>query len=424
MIEQPQRTGPRALRPVGTPLAVYFRPGRNDHTSLLQLASESPRSLAGIVFDPCLSGRQAELLAEANSNHLETILDPRSVELATPGGIVRAGVADLPWASDKIDTPDSLSGLAGVALVNRLAEYAAEKGYSAVEAPTHFLSSGDDRWLRVDADLTRGLRQRLDVLGHTSTLIYYPLVIHATAFREPSDRARIIAVLSSLPVDGVWLRVHPFGAASGPTAVRRYIEACRDFHALRVPVIGERTGTVGVALAAFGAVGGVESGITFGERYDVSGLLREPSGGKGFVPSPRVYLSDIGAFVPREVARTFFENRQMRIAFGCRDGACCRRGIEDTLSDPRRHFMIQRLHEVGAVSRAPERLRAQLYLDDFLRPATDNALRAARIEPSLEPTRRRLDAWRQTLGAMSREAPSMSYASAPDGRRIERRKLA
>jgi hypothetical protein len=377
-----------------------------------------------VVFDPCLEARQTELRQEAHANHLETVLDPKSVELATPGGIVRTGVAELPWARETIDTPGSLSGPDGAAFVNELAEYVAEKGFTAIQAPTHYVAKGDDPWIAVDADLTRRLRERLDSLGLQSTLLYYPLAIHATALRDAGARSRVIASLAALPIDGVWLKVHPFGSTSGPTAIRRYIEAARDFHALGVPVVGEHTGTVGVALAAFGAIGGVESGITFGEKYDVSGLLRAPRGGNGFVPSPRVYLPEIGAFVPREIARSFFENRQMRAVFGCRDTGCCRRGIDDTLADPRRHFMIQRLSEVAGLSGAPEPLRPQLYLDDFLRPATDKALRAARFEPSLEPARKRLESWRQTLGAIAHEAPPTSHAMAPDGRRIQRRKLA
>jgi hypothetical protein len=415
---------PRLLRPVGTPLAVYFRPGRNDHTSVLQLLAENPRSLAGLVFDPCLEARQGELLGETLGHHLEAVLDPRSTDLSTPGGFVRSGVAELPWAGSAIDTPERLAGSEGDEMITSLGEYVAEKGFTAVQAPTHFLARANDPWLAVDAELTRRLRERLDTLERASTLIYYALGVHANVFRDAPSRARLIASLSTLPIDGIWLRVHPFGSTSGPTAVRRYIEACRDLHRLGLPLVAERTGTIGIALAAFGAVGGIESGITFGEKYDVSPLLREPKGGDAFLPQPRVYLPEIGAFLPREVARAFFENRQMRSAFGCRDGGCCRRGFVDTLADPKRHFMIQRLREVSALSRAPESLRTQLYLDDFLRPATDKALKAARTEPALETMRKRLEAWRQTLGAMSREAPASSFAAPPDGKRVERRKLA
>jgi hypothetical protein len=114
----------------------------------------------------------------------------------------------------------------------------------------------------------------------------------------------------------------------------------------------------------------------------------------------------------------------MKAAFGCHDTTCCRHGVVDMLHNPRRHFMIQRVGEVGRLSRAPESLRPQNYLEDFLRPATDLALKAARAEPTLEATRKRLEGWRQTLAAMARSGSIPSFAVAPEGRRIPQRQRA
>jgi hypothetical protein len=414
---------PRLLRPVGPPLGLYVRPGRNDHKAILEFIGERPDSLSGVILDPCLEARQSELRAEAGKVAVETILDPRSVELATPVGFTKQGLSELPWAGPEADTSRNLPPRAGE-VAESLARFVTEKEFSAVLAPTHYLERSEDPWLVVDGGLTRALRRELDASGHTETPIYYPLVIHASLFRDPVERARIATFLQALPIDAVWLRVHPFGSASGPLALRRYIEACRDFHRLGVPLVGERTGTIGVALLAFGAVGGIESGLTFGERFDVRPLLRAPTSNTPFLPPPRVYVAEIGAFLSRGQAETFFENRQMKITLGCRDTACCRRGTSDTLRDPRRHFMIRRVSEVRSLSSAPESLRAQVYLDDFLRPATDLALRAVRVEPALEPTRKRLEGWRQTLGEMAKAGSVTSFAAVPEGHRIEERERA
>jgi hypothetical protein len=414
---------PRLLRPVGPPLGLYLRPGRNDHKAILEFIGERPDALSGIVFDPCLEARQAELRAEARETAVETILDPRSVELGTPVGFDKPGLSDLPWAGDQSDTPRNLSPRAGV-VAESLAQFTAEKNFSAVLAPTHYLEHSEDDWLVVDGAATRALRRALDAAGQTRTPIYYPLVIHASLFRDPIERARILTFLQALPIDGVWLRVHPFGSSSGPLALRRYIEACRDFHRLGLPLVAERTGTIGVALLAFGAVGGIEGGLTFGERFDARPLFRPPTSNNPFLPPPRVYVAEIGAFMSRSQAEAFFENRQMKIALGCRDTACCRRGTSDTLREPRRHFMIRRVSEVRSISNAPETLRAQVYLDDFLRPATDLALRAVRVEPALEPTRKRLEGWRQTLGEMAKAGTATSFAPVPQGHRIEQRERA
>ena len=90
----------------------------------------------------------------------------------------------------------------------------------------------------------------------------------------------MLEALKTIEIDAVWLRIHPFGTtAAGPIALRGYIEACRDLHRVGVPLVAERSGTIGVALMAFGAVGGIESGITLGERFDARTLAapRSPS---------------------------------------------------------------------------------------------------------------------------------------------------
>lgn len=72
----------------------------------------------------------------------------------------------------------------------------------------------------------------------------------------------------------------------------------RALHVLGVPLVAEHSGTVGVALLAFGAVGGIESGITIAEGVNLDGYLKLPKPDvKPFAPAPRVYLHEIGAFL-------------------------------------------------------------------------------------------------------------------------------
>jgi hypothetical protein len=415
--------GPRLLRAVGPPLGSYLRPGRNDHNAVLDFIGERPGAFTGVVLDPGLEIRQRELRTEAGQVGIETVLDTRGVELATEVGFERHA-AGVPWAGESVHTPQHLTGSGGEELAAEIASYMAEKRFGAVLSPTHYLSESESEWTHIDSGLTRALRRELDEAGLRDVPIYYPLALHSSLFRDAAERARLITTLQALPIDALWLRVHPFASTSGPLALRRYIEACRDFHRLGLPLVAERTGTVGVALLAFGAVGGIEGGLTFGERYDVTPLLRKQTSGDPFLPPPRVYISEIGAYLTRKQADHFFENRSMKAAFGCRDTSCCRHGVADMLRDPRRHFMIQRTAEVGRLSRAPEGLRPQNYLDDFIRPATDLALKAARAEPSLEPTRKRLEGWRQTLAAMTRSGRVTSFAMVPEGRRMSQRKRA
>ena len=155
---------------------------------------------------------------------------------------------------------------------------------------------------------------------------------------------------------------------------------------------------------AFGAVGGIESGITMGERFDATSLMRprDPND-KPFSPAPRVYLHEINSMVSRQTARMLFENRPMIAALGCRDRNCCSRGAQDMIKDPRRHFVIRRTAEVDRIGAAPPDLRAHVYVQDILRPAALLSVRAARVAPDLEKSQHRLESWNLTLTAMSGE---------------------
>ncbi len=416
-------SSPRLLRPASPTLGLYLRPGRNDRQDLSQLVAEGDLAVTGLIFDPCLENRQHDLMEEARQRGIEVILDPRTVELSTVGGFSRRGVADLPWALDRPHLPEDLHHSEGRRLIEELADYAVKHSCSAVLAPSHYVGDLGDPWLTVDRSLTNLLREALNYRGANSTLIYYPLIISSALLRSAETRARLAEVVGPLPVDAIWLRVHPFGTTqSGPLALCRYIDTCRQLHKLPLSLVGERTGTVGLALLAFGAVGGIESGITVGERFDVRPYLR-PREGNGFLRLPRVYLPDIGAFLEKNVAATFFDHRSMKSAFACQS-ECCRRGVTDMLENPRRHFVTRRSREVAELSRAPVNLRPGIYMDAFLRPATDLAVRAARAEPSLERHKRRLDSWRGTLGAQQQEDRLVrtTHSLVPEGRRIIRRR--
>ena len=418
-------TTPRRLRPVQPPLGLYFRPGHNDHGALLQPLSEGSPAFSGVVLSAARYARHEELSQEVRNRHMEVVLDPHTVELATPNGFERPALAALPWAGHRIHRPDDFQGASVAEVSDRIAKLTVEKGFNAVLAPTHFIESSHDPWLGVDRRLTLRLRRQLDFGGHEDTPIYYPLVLTRKLLIDADQRSELIAMLMQLPIDAVWLRVHPFGSNAGAASLRSYTDSARDFQQLGLPIVAERTGTIGLALMAFGAVGGIECGVTTGERFDMSTLTRpQKADGKGFSPAPRVYIDALGTFIKREQAKAFFAARGAKGHFACRDRRCCRRGWQSMVEDPRRHFFYSRVGEVGRLSEAPAALRPGLYLEEFLRPASDLSLRAAKIDPALEKTKNRLESWRQTLGAMQKAGTVEVAPAVPEGRRIQRRNLA
>lgn len=170
---------------------------------------------------------------------------------------------------------------------------------------------------------------------------------------------------------------------------------------------------------AFGAVGGIESGVTIGEKFDVSRLLRAREIDKKiFQAPPRVYVNELGIFLTPAQAEEVFRAPRMKV-FACRDTDCCRQGVEDMLRDPRRHFTIQRMREVGRLSQTAEEARASVYLEEMLRPPTDRLPRVLKVNladdtlKKLENERNKLERWRYTLGNLALHHPATTFSPPP-----------
>ena len=404
------------------PLQSYIRPLHRDYSFVARLLAEGKAVGTGLIVDACDPSRSADLRQLGSTAGLEVILDPRSVELSTIGGIQRSGVIDLPWSSGEVDTPESMTEIRRNQVATSLVEAALEMSASAILAPTHFLDSFPSPWFEIDLSLAERIRFHLDRdRAGRRVRIYYPLVSGLRTLISESVRDRVRDGLRRLVVgrtiDAIWLRMHAFGTtSSGPLSLTRYIRTARSFHQLGVPVIAERTGTVGIPLMALGCVTGIESSITHGDRCDVKSLQRPPQKGGGGGLAPRVYLSQIGAFLKRESAAEFLNNRSIRNWFTCQE-TCCARGTVDMLRDPRRHFIVTRSAEVSQLEAVPHEVRAEHYFSSWLRPASDRATRASRVLPSLLRHRDRLDQWRSTLSEIKErdamERPTVS-ASLPE----------
>jgi hypothetical protein len=417
----------RLVRPITEPLGLFLRPGHNDHRILLQLLSEGRSSMTGVVFDPTSIGAQEELRNEVRRRNLWAVLDTRFMELATPNGHNEKRAA-LPWAGPTVHRPQDLSGAAGQSAAKAVVEFADRNGFNAL-LMGHYLERGlQDTWFAIDVVQARELRRQLHLRGLDDVALYYALALPTSVFNNASMRAAIKARLTDLDVDGLWLRVHPFGASSGHVTLHRFIDACRDLHSLGYPLIVEKAGSIGLALLAFGAVSGLESGVSSGDKFDFARLSKpRDTSKKPFAPHARVYIPGLGIFLDRDTASAFFANRSLKASFGCQNAACCRRGSQDTISDPRRHFVFTRMEEVGAINQVPSALRPNQYLDTVLRPATDRLGRVLQsslgeeIKVRLEKERQKLDGWRHTLGEISRTQPALTLAPTP-ARRVARRR--
>jgi hypothetical protein len=411
----------RFVPPIGEPLGLEFRPGPQDQRVLLQLLSEGRTTFNGVVFDPLAAeGPHEELRQEVNRVFLETVLDPRFMELATPQGFIESRALRLKWAGTRQHTVADLAGRTGRDKIAHLADFVMELEFSSVIAPTHFIQNSSDPWFATDQRLTEELRFALDSRGGREVTLQYALALPGTVFGEATVRTALRNGLEDLPIDALRLRVHPFGNNSGHVSLLRYIQSARDLISLGVPLIAERTGNVGLALLAFGAVSGLESGITFGDQFDIGALRRSRSSSSGFV-APRVYLSDLGVFVPKATAHRMFRDHRFRGLVVCRSSACCAHP-EGVLAQSRRHFAFSRMQEVATLNRPPAQQRPTEYLERILRPATDRMARVLQVEIPDEKLRKKFEneqskqaGWRFTLGELAVQ-PVLSVPHTPTRR--------
>lgn len=407
------------VRPITDSPAVYARPGHTDHKLLCQLISEGRAGITGAIFDAAFSEEQAELLAAINGRNLWSVLDPKALELSTPAGFTARRRA-LPWAGTRPHAASDLAGEKAKQFAQQIAEFAIEHKYSAVLAPAHYLSRGySDPWLTVDIQVLELLREQLDRNGGKDKAIYYPLCTPTSVFFDPAQRLALKQAFgAALMPDALWLRIHPFGGHSGHVTLESYIRSARDMQQMGVPLVGEKVGSVGNALIAFGALGGLDLGISSGEKFDYNRLLKKSTGGKGFAPHRGVLINGLGVTLGSKTAGALFENRTVRAQYGCHDTSCCRNGYTDTLKDPRRHFVLSRLTEVSQLGTVPYQDRPSAYLEKFLRPATDRLGRVAQmdipraIKKKVDSEQRKLSGWRNTLGELS-NAPLVIAAKIP-----------
>jgi hypothetical protein len=369
---------PRPLQSAPTPLGLYFRPGRVGHNDLTQILLSGPQKFFGAVIDATMVENQKELRSQLLSSKLDAVLDPQTQASAFEHGH-RPSMAKLPWGSDRPHRVDDFKELAGRQRIIKLAEFAVQNSFTQMLAPSHYISSPNDQWFGVDCELVRWLRVELDKRGGKDIPIIYSLAISNALFKDKEQRAALIAGLANLPIGSIWIKVDGLGADAGPITLTHALDAISDFHSLGLPIIGDQIGGIpGLALLAFGAVGGIAHGITQGEKFSSKSWRKPPTkpGGGGW----RIYFPPLGLSLTRKEAEALLASSPQAMAkFGNRNTLACPRGIVDMLHQPVRAFVIQRAEEVAGLAAVPEALRPQNFVEKTVRPLTDCSLAATRI---------------------------------------------
>jgi hypothetical protein len=423
----PLSPAPRSLRSAPKPLGLYFRASRSDQQDLLDLLASGESRFFGIVSDPTYARTQKELLQRA-ARRLDVILDPRTQASATIGGF-NESLGALPWGRGRPHTEGDFTGANGRRLLERLALFTAEYGYTQVLTPSHVLRSTGDEWLDIDLRNANEFRGALDRAGAGHVHLLYSLSITYPMLRDPAQRRVLVRALRELPIDGLWLSVDGLGSGSTGAAVRTYIEAVADVHSLRTPIVADHIGGIaGLALLAFGSVGGIAHGVTFGERFDTASW-RAPRSVGSYGLKRRIYIPTLDLLLkPEEAEALFAFGPRAKALFGCHDwGWCCRRGVPDMQAHPGQHFLRQRIDEVAHLGIIPEDLRPNRFVDKHLRSRTDVVHAATELpwkdevlKARMNAQRRRLDRMRGVLGNLAGEGVAERSVATVPPRRMER----
>ena len=263
-------------------LSHFIRLGNTGHVMLSDLLAAGRLPVQRAVVDAAHAETQAELLDAFHQARIELVLDPRTAELGTPGGL-KTSARNLPWARD--DRPHLASDFSQGnvrRIVEQIAEFAVGEGARTVLSPSHLLTEiSSDPWISTNAKSCEDLRLALDEFGGKNIAIDYSLTLTYELFRNPECLGEIIRPLADLPYDNLWVRVSGFAADQPAAGVKKYIEALRMLQTVGKPIVADQIGGLaGLSFLALGAAGGICHGVASKERFDTSSW-RKPSEGSG-----------------------------------------------------------------------------------------------------------------------------------------------
>jgi hypothetical protein len=407
------------------PIGHFLRVGSTGHRQLEELLGSGQIHLDRVVLDAASVTRQRDLIESLAASGAELILDTNIAELSSVGRY--SGTAKgAPWANPKaVLTVGDLKPTANRDIMREIARFAVQHGFHGVQAPTHVLHSSTDSLFSVDRTSTETLRRALDNEGGKHIAIDYSLTVKSASLRDPIQRRAFIAGLADVPFENLWLRVSGFGAEATPMGIRRYIAAVMDFQRLKRAIVADSVGGLaGLALAAFGAVGGMSHGVAEKERFDANGWDKPPKDNGGGGREKRLLFSGLDRLLSVKQVDLLMAAPGARKLLSCHDVSCCPHGLDDTLKNPKAHYLRQRLKQVAALSAVPESRRASHFLEKDLASAERIARQAVKLKVAdeslaelLNRTSVRLERMHAVLDSLSKIMADEARSPAPRRRR-------
>lgn len=402
-------------RPDRTRIGHAIRSGESNYKQLENLHAEGRLPVATLIVDASKAKFQREFIAAVQESGGEVILDTKCAELSEIGRC--SGYAKgAPWA--QVDeqrplVPSDYQPGANIDLYNSIARFAIELDVDAVFAPTHFIREGaKDNWWAIDCATIALLRRALDRAGGEHVGIDYPLIVKHSVLNDEEHRHQLVAGLSVLPFDNLFVRLSGFGAASGPLTVKRTFKALGDLQLVGKPIILDHIGgLIGIGALAFGRVSSIAHGIGERERFDAGDWDKEPKerdpdsqGGRAtYIPVPGF---DRG-FVAKDIELISATPKGRRMV-SCNDRKCCPLGLRSMQNNLKAHIAYQKFRAVGDLAEVPDAYRVKHFLNSDMRDAERKARDLAQLSTGDESLDKKLAAGRKRIDSLARTFESLA----------------
>jgi hypothetical protein len=402
------------------PIGQFIKVGSNGYRQLETLHGTGRIQLPRVVIDASQIDKQSDLVSTLRDAGSDIVLDSGIAELSSIGRFDGAA-KNVSWANiERPLQPRDFKQIGKDKIVQQIAEFSVAHDVDTVLAPSHLINGIRDNWMSIDFESCKLLRKSLDDAGGQQISIDYPLILPYAILRDPVQRRAMAKELAELPFDNLWLRVSSFGADATPVGVKRYIAAVADFHQLNKPLVADCVGGLSaLALTAFGAVAAISHGVAEKERLDTNSWHVRPKGGGGG-QSGRLYLPGLDRYLKQHVVEEIMSAKGGRRLLACHDRDCCALGFEDTVKNPKAHFLIQRRKQIEDLERTHQDKRVARYLDYHLRSADRTARQAAKLKISddsitnaLQKSTLRLDRMRGVLEDLDHNMGADSTKSVP-----------
>lgn len=370
------------LFPSPSTIGHFVRIGHTAHRYLEDLHQAGRLPIRRAVADAAHMDSQSDLMQTLGESGTELVLDTKSAELSMPASLGTKS-AKLPWANPdptRFHEPKDWAGTRGRDLCERIAEFAVSHGVDAVLSPSHLVADPNDAWFVSDLKACSELRAALDRLGGRSIRLDYELIVPMRVLRDAQAVETIEHHLGEIDFSNLWIKASGFGMGATATAIARYVRAAHMLSSSGRPIVADGVaGLAGIAISAFGAVGGIAHGIAEKGRFDAASWKRPRNANQTFGPKKRIYLPQIDQYLYEEQARTLLEGRGAKTLFLCTDPSCCP-NKDDMFSQHRGHALIQSSRLVDRINSQPEPKRIDYFMDHMLAPVGRSLLKAEKLK--------------------------------------------